>query len=291
MNEKYIVGLGEALWDMLPQGKQLGGAPANFAYHVQEFGLPVRVVSAVGDDCLGHEIIDLFRQRHLPACVPFVSHPTGTVQVTLDDDGVPAYEIQREVAWDYIPFTDELEKLARQTQVVCFGSLAQRNVVSRQTIQRFIAAMPQGEEVLKVFDINLRQQFYTAELLHESLTMSNVLKINDEELQIVTSLFGLTSSSQEDQARCLLERYALQMVILTCGEQGSYIFTLTETSYLPTPRVDVVDTVGAGDSFTAAFVASYIQGLSIRASHQAAVQVSAYVCTQAGAMPRLPKSL
>ena len=290
MEEKYIVGLGEALWDILPQGKQIGGAPANFAYHVQQFGLPVRVVSAVGHDALGREILDIFRTRHIPALVPQLDHPTGTVQVTLDDHGVPSYQIVPQVAWDYIPFTPELETLARHTRVVCFGSLAQRHPVSRQTIHRFIDAMPQSDEVLKVFDINLRQHFYTEEILRTSLLQSNVLKINDEELHTVSQLFGYIETDAEAQARRLLNEYHLQMVILTCGENGSYVFTPHETLHQETPRVAVVDTVGAGDSFTAAFVASLLRGKSLAEAHHTAVQVAAYVCTQPGAMPLLPSS-
>ena len=291
IEQKYIVGLGEALWDVLPQGKQIGGAPANFAYHVQQFGLPVRVVSAVGPDTLGQEILDVFCTRAIPAVVPVVNYPTGTVQVTLDASGVPSYEIKTGVAWDYIPFTPELEALAHQTRVVCFGSLAQRSEVSRTTIHRFLDAMPDNEDVLKVFDINLRQQFYSAEIIQSSLRKSNVLKINDEELALVSQLFGYDEASQEAQARRLLNDYQLKIVILTCGEEGSYIFTSSESSCLDTPHVDVVDTVGAGDSFTAAFVAACLQGQSVAEAHRTAVRVSAYVCTQPGAMPDIRHTL
>lgn len=286
MKPQYIVGIGEALWDMLPQGRQIGGAPANFAYHVSQFGLPVRVVSAVGSDALGKEILQIFSQRQIPALVSETDQPTGTVQVSLDDNGVPVYGICTGVAWDFISFTPQLESLARQTRAVCFGSLAQRSDVSRETIHRFLDAMPSDEDVLKVFDINLRQQFYTSEVLHSSLRKCNILKINDEELAVVARLWNFEEQPQEGQARRLLRDYGLKLVILTCGENGSYVFTPDKTSFEPTPEVSVVDTVGAGDAFTAAFIASLLKGQSVIEAHRCAVHVSAYVCTQSGAMPK-----
>lgn len=283
--KNYIIGIGEVLWDMLPSGKQLGGAPANFAYHVSQLGSPAKVVSAVGKDELGDEIQTLFQGKKIPSQLSLVDYPTGTVQVTLDQSGIPSYEIKEEVAWDYLPFTKELEELARQTLVVCFGSLAQRSEQTRTTLYRFIDAMPQNSQTLKIFDINLRQHFYSKEIVHESLCKSNVLKINDEELGIVSTLFGLQKGSVELECRQLLSSYKLKMVILTCGEQGSYVFTSDSISYLDTPKVAVVDTVGAGDAFTAAFIASLLHGKTIREAHQQAVDVAAFVCTQPGAMP------
>ena len=163
-----IVGMGEALWDVLPEGKKIGGAPANFAYHVSQFGFDSRVVSAVGNDELGDEIMKVFKEKQLKNQIERVDYPTGTVQVTLDDEGVPCYEIKEGVAWDNIPFTDELKRLALNTRAVCFGSLAQRNEVSRATINRFLDTMPDIDGQLKIFDINLRQDFYTKEVLRES---------------------------------------------------------------------------------------------------------------------------
>lgn len=169
MENTIVVGMGEALWDVLPEGKKIGGAPANFAYHVSQFGLNSRVVSAVGDDKLGMEILDNFREKKLNAMVEIVPYPTGTVQVELDAEGVPCYDIKEGVAWDNIPYTPALEDLAKHTKAVCFGSLAQRSVVSRDTINRFIDAMP-AEDTLKIFDINLRQGFYTKEILCNSFS-------------------------------------------------------------------------------------------------------------------------
>lgn len=284
----YVVGMGEALWDILPEGKQIGGAPANFAFHVSQFGLDSRVVSAVGQDKLGQEILDTFAARHLKGLVVDVPYPTGTVQVTVDDQGLPSYDIKEGVAWDNIPFTPALELLARKTRAVCWGSLAQRSKVSRETINKFLDTMPDKDGQLKIFDINLRQDLYTKEVIYDSLCRCNILKINDEELSIVNRLFDIPSTDLQNECRQLLEEYALKMLILTCGANGSYIFIPGDVSFVKTPKVDVVDTVGAGDSFTAAFVSSLLEGSSVRQAHERAVRVSAYVCTQAGAMPVLP---
>ena len=272
MND-LVVGMGEALWDVLPEGKKLGGAPANFAYHISQFGLNSRVVSAVGDDKLGTEILENFREKKLFGIVETVPYPTGTVQVELDAEGVPCYDIKEGVAWDNVPFTPALEDLARHTRAVCFGSLAQRSVVSRETINRFLDAMPEGDDILKIFDINSK---------------CNILKINDEELVTVSRMFGYPGIDLQDKCWILLAKYNLKMLILTCGVNGSYVFTPGSVSFVETPKVVVADTVGAGDSFTATFVASILKGKSVREAHELAVKVSAYVCTQNGAMPVLP---
>ena len=286
-----IVGMGEALWDVLPEGKKIGGAPANFAYHVSQFGFDSRVVSAVGNDELGDEILEIFREKQLKHQLERVNYPTGTVQVTLDNGGVPCYDIKEGVAWDNIPFTDDLKRLALSTRAVCFGSLAQRDEVSRATINRFLDTMPDMEGQLKIFDINLRQNFYTKEVLRESFRKCNVLKINDEELIIISRMFGYPGIDLQDKCWILLAKYNLKMLILTCGTNGSYVFTPGTVSFQETPKVPVADTVGAGDSFTAAFCSSDLKGKSIPEAHRLAVEVSAYVCTQSGAMPVLPEAL
>lgn len=283
--------MGEALWDMLPEGKQLGGAPANFAYHVSQFGLESRVVSAVGQDKLGTEILDSFRVRQLASLIETVPYPTGTVQVELDAAGVPCYNIKEGVAWDNIPYTSVLDELARHTGAVCFGSLAQRSVVSRETIHRFLDVVAATSDTLRIFDINLRQSFYTKDIICDSLRRCNVLKINDEELVAVSRMFGYPGIDLQDKCWILLAKYNLKMLILTCGVNGSYVFTPGEVSFVETPKVQVADTVGAGDSFTAAFTAAILRGRSVREAHALAVETSAYVCTQQGAMPGLPERL
>ena len=282
-----IIGLGEVLWDVLPEGKKLGGAPANFAYHVGQFGLETKAVSALGKDALGDETIKALESKDLKYLMPRVDYPTGTVQVELDAQGVPTYDIREDVAWDNIPLTPEMISLAQNARAVCWGSLAQRSSGSRNTIQRFINITPNN--CLRIFDINLRQNFYTAEIIKESLHLCNVLKINDEELVIIGQLLGCSKLNIKDKCRLILNHYNLNMLILTCGADGSYVFTPSNVSFLETPKVDVADTVGAGDSFTATFCAAISAGKSVTEAHKLAVEVSAYVCTQNGAMPVLPK--
>lgn len=286
---KYVVGLGEVLWDVLPQGKKIGGAPANFAFHASQFGLPTKIVSAIGNDDLGDEIISVFSKKHLDLEIVRVAYPTGQVSVTLDAQGVPQYNICEGVAWDHIPFTLQLKQLALHTRAVCFGSLAQRNKESRASIQQFLNTMPDGKGQYKIFDINLRQHFYTRELISESLAHANVLKINDEELVIVSNIFGYEwdESKLKEICKAFLLQFNLDMVILTCGTKGSYVFTLTCCSFVDTPQVKVVDTVGAGDSFTGSFVAALLNGLPVAEAHKLAVKVSAFVCQNEGAMPEL----
>lgn len=287
MNE-IVVGMGEALWDVLPEGKKIGGAPANFAYHVSQFGLPSCVVSAIGDDALGKEIIENFTSKGLDQFIAEVPYPTGTVQVEIDQTGIPLYDIKENVAWDNIPYTEHLDALAKRTKAVCFGSLAQRNVVSRNTINHFLDTMPKDDDSLIVFDVNLRQGFYNKEILCKSMQNCNILKINDEELITVSRMFGYPGIDLQDKCWILLGKYNLKMLILTCGINGSYVFTPGNVSFQPTPKVEVADPVGAGDSFTAAFIASILKGKSVTEAHSIAVKTSAYVCTQKGAMPILP---
>lgn len=284
-----IVGIGEILWDVFPQGKVLGGAPANFAYHVSQLGLNGCAVSAIGKDDLGKEILDVLDDKKLGTRIEQVDFPTGTVQVTLSGEGIPQYEICEGVAWDNIPFTNEIKMLAQRTKTVCFGSLAQRSRVSHATINQFLDAVP--ADAMKIFDINLRQHFYSRDLIIESLKKCNVLKINDDEVVLVAGMFGWGDKSEVEIGELLMQVYQLNIVVLTKGTEGSYVFTPDKTSFLPTPRVEVADTVGAGDSFTAAFVASLLKGESITEAHQRAVEISAFVCTQHGAMPVLPNSL
>lgn len=279
---KKVVGIGEILWDMLPQGKQLGGAPANFAYHVCRLGGNGWAVSAISDDPLGNEINEILSTKNLHTALAEVSAPTGTVQVTLDAAGVPSYDITENVAWDMIPFTPALEEMAKETEAVCFGTLAQRSEISRNTIMKFISFMP--ADSLKVYDINLRQNYYSEEIISRSLEVSDILKINDEELETVSALFGL-EGTQTERCRTLIERFSLKLVILTKGEKGSDVVTaLAEHSVVP-GKIEVADTVGAGDAFTAAFVVSYLRGESLAEAHEKAGEVSSYVCTKSGAMP------
>lgn len=289
LKKNYCVGLGEILFDVFPTGSQLGGAPANFAYHAGQHGLLSVAVSAVGNDAFGEEALRQLDEKGLKHVMPKVNYPTGTVQVELDSEGVPTYDIKTDVAWDNIPFTTDVKEIAAYTGAVCWGSLAQRNEVSRNTIYQFLDHTP--ADCLKIFDINLRQNFYTKEIICESLKRCNVLKINDEELITIGRLFGYPGLDIENKCWLILGKYNLDMLVLTCGVNGSYVFAPGSKSFQETPKVEVADTVGAGDSFTGTFCACILKGMTIAEAHKRAVEVSAYVCTQNGAMPTLPAEL
>ena len=288
---RYVVGLGEALWDVLPEGKKLGGAPANFAYHAGQFlgQEETLAISALGEDKLAEETVKSLEEHGLKYLMPRVPYPTGTVQVSLDEQGIPTYDIKENVAWDNIPFNTDIQTVARQCRAVCFGSLAQRNIVSRETIHRFLDLTP--KDCVKIFDINLRQQFYSKEVIQESLRRCNILKINDEEMVLIGRMFDYPGLDIENKCWLILGKYNLDMLVLTCGTNGSYVFTPGQMSFQETPKVEVADTVGAGDSFTGSFCAAILGGKTVAEAHKLAVQVSAYVCTQNGAMPSLPKEL
>lgn len=279
--KKIIVGIGEILWDMLPSGKALGGAPANFAYHAGRLGEEGWAVSAVGDDSLGREILDLVASKGLHSMIAVTDKPTGTVQVELDDRGVPTYNIMEDVAWDNIPFTPEMEELAKRADAVCFGSLVQR-MNSRSSVMRFIRAM--RPDALKVFDINLRQHYYSCEVIEESLMLADILKINDEEIRIVAGMLGL-SDDAVTACRELIGNFGLKLVILTKGPEGSEVITADKVIPQGVDDVEIVDTVGAGDSFTAAFTVAYLRGDSLAEAQRLASETASYVCSRKGAMP------
>lgn len=288
--DNYIVGIGEVLWDFFEDQNNyvLGGAPFNFAYHVNQFGLNSLVISAIGNDKLGQKLEADVRKKNVPYMLERLNLPTGVVNIK-EVDGKPRYDILTERAWDYIPNTEQLKEIAANTKAACFGSLAQRSETSRNSIFAFLDAMP--SDALRIFDINLRQKWYTEEVIKTSLQKANVLKINDDELLIIQRMFGYIDITQENTCRLIMRDYQLDMLILTCGDKGSYIFTKDEMSYLSTNDIKVVDTVGAGDSFTASFIASILLGKTILEAHRIAVNVSAFVCTQKGATPIIPSNL
>jgi fructokinase len=286
-----LVGLGEILWDMLPEGKQLGGAPTNFAYHAQALGGKGYVVSCVGNDEPGGEILSVVEGIGLDKQYIAVdeNHPTGTVTIELDNEGKPNYVIHENVAWDFIPSNWGLMELAAKTDCVCFGSLCQRSEVSRETVRNFLGAT--NERCLRIFDINLRQKFYSREIIDSMLGISNVLKLNDEELPVVTEMLGIEGDQTKVLSR-LAARYGLRLIALTKGAEGSRLYTDEEDFHCEgIAPGKIADTVGAGDSFTAAIAMGLLRGDGLEEINNFANRLASFVCTQNGATPRLPEDL
>ncbi len=290
MSKPLVVGIGEILWDLLPSGKQLGGAVANFAYHAQALGARGVVASCIGDDPPGAEI----RQRleKLGMGCDFLAvdpgHPTGTVEVQVDAKGVPTFIIHQNVAWDFIPATAGLLRLASRADCVCFGSLAQRSERSRQTIRAFLSATQR--ECLRIFDINLRQHYFDLDVVHQSLGSASVLKLNDQELPVLCGLLHI-DGNERDAMGAIFHRYPLSMIALTCGEGGSRLYTPDGVHTHPGYPATVVDTVGAGDAFTAALAIGLLRHEPPDRINDAANRLASYVCSQAGATPAIPADL
>ena len=289
--QKHVLaGLGEILWDMLPDGKKLGGAPANFAYHAQALGGVGKVVSCIGGDDLGKEIFDKLDALGLDKTYIAIDkeHPTGTVTVEVDENGKPDYIIHENVAWDYIPGDSGLTELAGRIDAVCFGSLCQRSEVSRQTVRDFLRAT--RGDCIRVFDINLRQSYYSKDVVESMLELANVLKLNDEELPVVAELFDLTGEETEILS-ALTQQFGLRMIALTRGPDGSRLFTPEGDSEQKAVVTEIADTVGAGDAFTAAIALGLLKAMGLDEINELANQLAAYVCSQSGATPKLPESL
>lgn len=281
-----VVGIGELLWDLLPGGKQLGGAPSNFAYMSSLLGNEAVVLSRVGDDTLGVEATKRLRSLHLETKFVQIdnSHPTGTVAVTVDSSGLPEFRIAPNVAWDYLEWHDGLRELATEADIVCFGSLAQRQEPARSTIHQFLRATREG--CLRIFDVNLRQSHYDAITLRTGLALAAVVKVNNEELPIVLQCCGLpTSDDETSDAELLLEHFGMELVCLTRGQRGSLLLEKDKRSDHPGFRVPVADTVGAGDAFTAAFAHFYHAGESLETINDAANRMASWVASQPGATP------
>ena len=285
--KKVVVGLGEVLWDLLPAGKQLGGAPANFAYHAHELGVDSRVITRIGSDASGKEILKRFEELGLACDYVEVDPkaPTGTVSVELSSDGQPHFTIHTDVAWDNLQISDLALALMARADAVCFGSLAQRNPAARDTIRALVAATPAG--CLRVFDINLRKQFFSRETIQRSLELANVLKINDQELPVLAKRCGLHGEPRS-QMEELASKFHLVAVVLTRGARGSLLFSKGRFSEHSGLQVKVVDAVGAGDAFTAVMVTGFLLGYDLDEINKRANALAAYVCSQAGATPPIP---
>ncbi len=286
-----FVGLGEVLWDMFPEGKMLGGAPANFAYHakmiasghVQSF-----IVSSIGNDELGIEIEAALSNLNLDQSYLslYSKHPTGAVTVEIDANGSPAYSIDQDVAWDYIPKIST--EFAKSVDVVCFGTLAQRSSVSKNSIQQFLADVP--EAALRIFDINLRQSYYSLNLIRESLALANVFKVNDDEIVVAGNLLGI--AGEEDYImQEIVDRYGLKLGILTKGKEGSTLISAEKISSCSGFDVSIKDSVGAGDAFTAAVAVGLLCGYDLDYVNESANKLAAYVCSVSGATPEVPEEI
>lgn len=288
-SKKIIVGIGELLWDSLPTGKRLGGAPCNFAFHASLFGCESYIVSAVGNDNQGKELIEVVSNLHIESkYIQKNSYQTGNVSVKLNKEGHPDYIIHDHVGWDYVEWNDALIDLAKKTDAVCFGTLAQRNNQTQTTIINFLEAV--SGKCLKVFDINLRQHYYSAGIIHDSLVRADILKLNEDELPVLASFYNI-SGNYEEQLQILMEKFELKYIAYTMGGKGSFLMNKHEMSYMKAPEVIVVDTVGAGDSFTAILTVGVLNNLPLKEIHERATEVSAYVCTCEGATPDIDKSL
>ena len=255
-----IVGIGELLWDVLPTGKRAGGAPVNFVYHATQLGAEGYAISAVGNDLAGTEILQELDKNGIGHCIATVDYPTGTVLVELNN-GIPTYNIVEGVAWDHIPLTEEAIHIVKKADAICFGTLAQRSSDSRKTLNTLLSYVP--ESALRFFDINIRQKYYSEELIKELLHQANVFKLNDEELEMFRPMFNL-EGDEDTCCRRIMEEYNLKYLVLTAGSRYSTIYSADEKSTINTPKVEVADTVGAGDSFSGAFVCSILSGKSLK---------------------------
>ena len=284
-----VVGLGEVLWDVLPAGPQPGGAPANFAYHAAALGARGMIVTRVGDDDLGRELIRRFAQMNLPRDTVQVDpvRPTGTVAVNLDENGVPRYAFAEDVAWDQLVATEDALQAVRGAHAVCFGTLGQRSESSRRTIQHLVAAAP--AEALKILDLNLRLAFYGLEVIEDSMRLSNVLKFNDDELTVLAKMFSLQGDVKR-RIESLVHTFGFMVVVLTRGSSGSLVYQEGRWSEVPLQPVRVVDTVGAGDAFTAAVTMGLLSGMDIGEVHAIAAEIAGFVCSQPGATPATPET-
>ena len=286
MTTPIVLRLGELLWDMLPSGKRAGGAPVNFAYHAMKNGTEGWAISAVGEDELGDELIAKADEAGINTVLQRNAWPTSTVEVALKN-GIPEYTIVKGVAWDHILYTRQLIDVVSKADAVCFGTLGLRSPESHDTIVELLKHTKEG--ALKFFDINLRANFYSNELIEELLGYANIFKINDEELIMMRDMFSIPECNDEEACKWFIDRFDLEYTILTGGATFSTITAKNgEVSTLLTPHVEVADTVGAGDSFSGSFTGKLLSGAPLREAHRAAVNTAAYVCTKEGGWPTYP---
>ncbi len=285
MSKFTIVGLGELLWDVFPTHKQLGGAPANFAYISSLLGDDALVASRIGQDSLGAEVVARLQELRLDcSCVQHDPvRPTGTVQVELATDGQPRFEITKDVAWDFLDWTPQLQQLAQRADAVCFGSLAQRRLQSRETIHRFVDTT--RAQAVRVFDVNLRQAFYSTEVLISSAQKATILKLNHEEVPTMMKSADGPAVDELRSAQWLCRKFGVKLVCITRGNKGSLLVNKHSHAEHPGFRVTVADTVGAGDAFTATLVHHYLRGSDLPTMNEAANRIGSWVASKSGATP------
>jgi fructokinase len=287
IRKPLIAGLGEILWDVLPDGKILGGAPANFIYHCNQLGAEAYLISAIGEDDAGNEI--MLKLESLNQSTRYLDvveqAPTSKVSVVLDSHGHPSYTIHQGVAWDHLQVRDNALELVSKADAICFGSLAQRSYTSRGTIHAYLSAAPSS--CLRIFDINLRQDYYSPQIIHDSLEAADILKLNEDELIMLKKIYSL-HGREEKQVSSLMEKHQLELVALTRGADGSTLYTRSGKSDYKMHPLHIEDTVGDGDSFTAALVVLYLRGMELDEIHRRASALAAFVCTQKGATPLIP---
>lgn len=286
----HVLGIGEILWDLLETGPQMGGAPANFAYHAGALGANTGVVTRVGKDPRGKAIQEKLAELGLPLELLQVddSAPTGTATIELSGEGIPQFIIHPDAAWDYLAATEPALAAVRRADAICFGSLAQRREPSRNAIQSLLRAAKPAS--WRVFDINLRQDFYTREVIENSLALANVLKLNEAELLVLATMFDLQGSVKA-QLRTIAKQFSLKVVALTRGPRGSVLYANESWSECEPEPIRVNDTVGAGDAFTAALVMGLLLGMDLDQVNRAAGEVARYLCSCHGATPPLPQKL
>jgi len=285
-----IAGIGEILWDVLPDAETLGGAPVNFAYHVNGLGATGIPLSSIGDDDRGRRALDILKKKNIEtstiSIIPGI--PTGFVDACISSSGSATYTFPDNVAWDNLKINKASRDIQNSLDAICFGTLAQRSETSRQAIHEFLSGLP--SKTVKIYDVNLRQHFYSRKTIEESLILADIVKLSDEELPIVADLLNQKHSEREFLT-FLIEEFSLVMTILTRGGKGSLLMTPDEVSEHPGAIVDIVDTIGAGDSFTAAAAVGYLQGLPLDEINKKANELASYVCSKQGAMIDIPDEM
>ncbi len=287
-----IVTVGECLWDLFPGGStHFGGAPANVAIHAAALGAEAWLVSAVGNDSRGNMAFDRLDTAKVnrQAVARVNGKATGVVHVTISPKGRPTYTIADDAAWDHIPWASTIQTAVSRAEAICFGTLAQRSRLSRDTVRHAVGATPPRS--WRLLDLNLRERFYDSEVIKTSLTLANAVVLNEEELPVVARLCALGAGSEKELVRALVEKFALRLAVLTRGPRGALLRTPSMEVDSPAPPVTVVDTVGAGDAFTAALLVGLLYGQPLEDAARKANAVASFVCTQAGATPTLPPAL